>query len=208
MSVVTSNIVALWIALVVQFGLIVLVVRQLGLISLRLPAESKPLLTAQGLDLGVQAPDFGAMDLESGAPVSFTQFLGRKTLLFFVSPTCHPCHELLPEIGDLSRSVPSDIGLLLITSGAEATNREFMRQFKLRVPIWIQDQSEAVARLYSAQGITPFVYAIDEDSRVRFKGLARGSELLALVRLLDQPYHDHPGGIGHIVDLLEVAGSG
>jgi methylamine dehydrogenase accessory protein MauD len=207
MDAVSSNIIALWSIVGIEFVVIVLLVRQIGLISLRLPPARSPLPAQQGLELGTEAPEFTALELKTGRTLSMSEFLGNKLLLFFISPTCGPCHRLLPQLAEFWRGVDHDgIEVILISSGEASTNEELLHQFKIPFRILLQSETERADELYRVSGITPFVFAVDSERRIRFKGLVQSAgELDQLVEFLDQPYHEHSSDEKVFVDVLEGA---
>jgi methylamine dehydrogenase accessory protein MauD len=90
-----SNII-LWVAVVVLACVVAALARQLGVLYERV-APAGALMLGKGPTVGDQAPVISVEDIdgtarEIGAPGP------RSTLLFFLSPTCPLCKELLPAL--------------------------------------------------------------------------------------------------------------
>lgn len=102
------------------------------------------------LPLGAIAPDFELPDL-TGKTFSFEHLLGRgKALLFFfVSPNCHPCEALLPEIEAWQAELKDKVECVLISSGAAKENAEKFGSHKLK-QILLQENKE-VSSLFHAK---------------------------------------------------------
>jgi len=111
--------IALWL-LVIALTLIVLgLVRQLGLIHLRLGPEQNVLTTKEGLELGSPAPDFRATDIVQGKEITLADLKGRQSVLVFVSPSCSPCLELMRI--NPCHSTTNSRGILPLTCPAAAS---------------------------------------------------------------------------------------
>ena len=52
------------------------------------------------LEIGSQAPDFTAETLD-GEAMTLDDYAGKSIALIFVSPTCKPCLNKLPELHEL-----------------------------------------------------------------------------------------------------------
>src|SRR6185436_18423543 len=94
--------VLLWIAVVALAGVVVALVRQIGVLHERVfPVGA--LVMPGGPKVGEAAPSEAVTDLAGRAlTIGGAAADGRQTLLFFVSPTCPVCKTLLPVVTQLA----------------------------------------------------------------------------------------------------------
>jgi methylamine dehydrogenase accessory protein MauD len=167
----------LWIALdIAQWSIIVGLsfivmglVRQQGLILLRLGIDPGVLITKEGLERGASAPDFEAFAVQSGKVVRLSDFRGRRVALVFLSPTCVACRELVPHLNEIARSRQGQLQLVAVMNGGGATCAEFVRRFKVRIPLLV-DSTNAIAQSYGVVA-TPFAFLIDEWGTILIRGV-------------------------------------
>lgn len=84
--------VALWVLVILQTIIVLGLVRQLGILQIRLGPEYNLLATREGLELGFPAPDFHATDVTHRREISLTDLKGRPAVFVFISPSC--CYRL------------------------------------------------------------------------------------------------------------------
>lgn len=77
----------------------------------------------EGLPIGSPAPDF-VLPATNGREVSFENIMaqGKSMLFFYVSPTCTPCAELLPEIEAWQEDLKDNVNFVFFSSGTAAEN--------------------------------------------------------------------------------------
>lgn len=155
--------VALWILVVVLAVVVLGLVRQLGVIHLRLGPEDKLTTTHEGLDIGSYAPEFTAIDVMHGRKVGLADLKGRHSVLVFISPTCGPCIQLMPHLAVFQRERRRKISVVVVShSGAEAASDLAATQ-KGTMTV-LTDPTGTIAQAYQAQA-TPFAYHLDKESR-------------------------------------------
>ena len=164
----------LWLAVLALGLLVVVLVRQIGLLHERL-APVGALAAQQGPQVGEPAPELQLSDL-SGAPVSIGGAASRaRTLLFFLSPTCPVCETLLPTLLRVARQESPGLRLVLASDGDPEEHRQFRRDKKLEdVPYVLSTELGmrfAVAKL-------PTAVLIDEAGVVRSRGMVNTREHL------------------------------
>lgn len=164
-----ASYVLLWLIVVGMAFLLMGVLRQLGLIYLRLGPDPGALITPEGLARGSQAPDFKAVELLSGQPIHLSEFRGRRVLLAFLSPTCSPCRDLLPYLNEIAHRQRGKIEVISICQGSQATCMEFGRVYLLQTPL-VADPTNAIGAQYDA-GFTPFAFVIDEEGIILIRGV-------------------------------------
>ena len=98
MSALAISNVVLWVLVLGLAGVLLAVVRQLGVLHERI-APAGALMLNRGLKVGEAAPVVAVADLEGRThEVGAARADGRSTLLLFVSPTCPVCKTLLPAV--------------------------------------------------------------------------------------------------------------
>jgi methylamine dehydrogenase accessory protein MauD len=167
--------VLLWIAVVVLGGVVLALVRQIGVLHERVfPVGA--LVAPGGPKVGEAAPVATVTDL-AGSPVRVggADPAGRRTLLFFLSPTCPVCKTLLPVVLDLARSERPPARVVLASDGDEAEHRAFAARADLRdVPYVL---SREVGLAYQVAKL-PYAVLIGGDGVLQAKGLVNTREHL------------------------------
>jgi methylamine dehydrogenase accessory protein MauD len=162
----------LWVAILVLLAMVIALARQVGVLFERV-APMGALVTDSGPELGATAPEFklGTLDGHSiDLPMS-----GVSTLVFFLSPTCPVCKKLLPIIKSVQQSERAWLKVVLASDGNMPEHLMFWRSAGLTGFPYV---------LSSELGITyrvsrlPYAVLIDEQSKVRAKGLINSREQL------------------------------
>lgn len=175
-----ASYVVLWTIVAGLSVILVGVLRQLGVIALRLGPEPGALITREGLERGALAPDFAAGDVRTGHPVRLGDFRGQRVLLVFVTPTCIACRQIASDVNDLSRARRGDLEAIVVCYGSAVTCGEFASAYRLKTPLLV-DATNAIAESYDVR-MTPFGYLIDEDGVVRIRGVVNSfAQLEALI---------------------------
>jgi methylamine dehydrogenase accessory protein MauD len=167
--------VLLWIAVVVLAALVVALVRQIGVLHERVfPVGA--LVMPGGPKVGEAAPVVTATDLAGRAlRVGGADEAGRRTLLFFVSPTCPVCKTLLPVVRALAASAAAPTRLVLASDGARAEHEAFVARAGLGDVPYVLSSELGMAHQV---GKLPFAVLIDEHGVLRAKGLVNTREHL------------------------------
>jgi len=172
-ALVISN-VLLWIAVVALAGLVLALLRQIGVLHERV-SPAGALLGGEGPQVGEAAPVLEVADW-SGAPrrLGGADPEGRSTLLLFVSPTCPVCKVLLPVARSLRASEPG-VRLVLASDGPRAEHEPFVRAHGLERETYCL--SAALGRAYQV-GRLPHAVLLDAQGVVRARGLVSSREHL------------------------------
>ncbi len=120
------------------------------------PSLVKSRIKRDGLERGVEAPDFRLSRL-GGGELSLAEFRGRPLLVVFSDPDCGPCDVLAPRLEQRSRA--EDVRVLMVSRGEVRANEIKRREHRLSFPIVLQRQWE-ISKLY-AMFATPIAYLID-----------------------------------------------
>ena len=172
MELLTFAVVMLWAVVLVQFGVIYVLARQIGVLFERV-APVGAMISHAGPDIGARAPDLLLPNL-TGAPFSLGA-PGRARLVFFLSTTCPICKSLLPALKSIGRDEAAGLEVILASDGREALHRRL-----------IADQGlDGLRYTLSAElGMTfrisklPFAVLIGPDGVIRGKGLVNSREQL------------------------------
>jgi methylamine dehydrogenase accessory protein MauD len=169
-----SNLV-LWVVVLALGGIVLALARQIGVLYERV-APVGALAIGRGPVVGEQAPVIEAEALDGGAlAIGGPRTDGKRTLLFFLSPTCPVCKSLLPVVQSLARDERAGTAVVLVGDGAPEEHRSFARAQRL------DDLPYAVS---TALGVRwqvprlPFAVLLDADGVVRAKGLVNTREHL------------------------------
>lgn len=173
--------VALW-ALVIALAIVVLgLVRQLGVIHLRLGPDGNVTTTTEGLALGSAAPDFRATDVIRKQEVTLAGVRRRPTIMVFVSPWCRPCLELIPHLIKFYRHWSKQVNLVVVSQASAEDTAELAATHKLPMVV-VADAAKTISEAYLVRA-TPFAYRLDKDGKVQRRGIV--NDLDALEALLE-----------------------
>jgi methylamine dehydrogenase accessory protein MauD len=173
-ALVVSN-VLLWLAVLVLAGVVLALLRQVGVLHERL-APVGALTGGEGPAVGEPAPILEVADWNGD-----TQRIGGRddahtsTLLFFVSPTCPVCKTLLPIVHSIAVAEGPGLRVVLASDGPRAEHEAFVRRHTLDRTVYVL--SEALGLAYSV-GRLPHAVLIGADGVVRGKGLVNTREHL------------------------------
>jgi len=176
-----SNI-ALWVIALIQGCVLVVLVRQIGVLHLRLqPAGART--TNVGPEIGTTLPEIQANDIHGSLAPVITY--GRARLLLFIAPPCDACRELLPAAKTIARNERGGLDVVFVTAFEdEAVNRTYVAQQGLGD--WPYIMSAHLAQEYGVLG-TPYALAVDAEGVVRAKGIVNHIEHLeSLVEALSR----------------------
>lgn len=123
-----------------------------------------------GLEVGSFAPDFVAETVE-GKRVTLETFAGRLVAFIFISPTCVPCRESLPEYEHLRPlAAHAGVELVLVNVGEAAKTQWLIDQFDLTLTVLVAPRtSNTFMKEYKVSG-TPSYCLIDTNREVLASG--------------------------------------
>ena len=173
-ALVVSNVV-LWAAVLLLAGVVVALVRQIGVLYERV-APAGALMVGRGPGVGDAAPVVRVQTLSGavrdiGAPSPDR----RATLLFFLSPTCPVCKALLPALRSAVRSEGHWLDLVLASDGTREEHEPFVREQQLDPSAYVL--SPALGITYRVEKL-PYAVLLDAAGIVRSKGLVNTREHL------------------------------
>lgn len=156
---------ALWVVVVVQTLVLLEVLQQVHALAQRVGPEPGALLSADGLQRGVVAPQIGARDLFSGQVFETLPQGDRASLLVFLSPRCDACRSLATELPAFSRAAEREAAVFVVCSGAGGECAELARAAGIESR-YLLDEDQSVSRRYHALR-TPTAVLVGVDGLVR-----------------------------------------
>lgn len=148
---------------------VIALIRQVGLLHLRIkpvPAMEHELGPAKGFPLVLPA------ELSSLATR-----LAARYVVAFVSPTCRVCGPLVPILGHLNRSLPGDMGLLLVLDASEERATEYLTGKGVRLPFVANSTAFTTNQVPGA----PWALITDSDGVVLAGGAVNTLEQIELL---------------------------
>lgn len=118
-------------------------------------------------DRGFPAPDFEAIALDDGEPVSLTKWRGQYVLLNFWATWCPPCLEEMPSmtaLADEFRAKGFEVVAISSDKEGAAIVQPFVDKIQPSFPI-VLDPGGKVAKLYGATNL-PVSFLIDPTGKV------------------------------------------
>lgn len=192
-ALVVSN-VLLWLAVVCLAGIVVALLRQIGVLHERI-APTGALVGAESPRVGESAP---ALEIANwtGEPLRIGGAAqdGRTTLLFFASPTCPVCKTLLPHVAAIGNAERDDLRLVVASDGPRAEHEAFVRGFGLDRGEYVL--SAALGRAYQV-GRLPYAILLDAAGVVRARGLVNTREHL------ESLFEAQLRGVGSVQDFAQ-----
>lgn len=163
----------LWIAVVVLSLVIVALVRQIGVLHERVfPVGA--LVMPSGPKVGAAAPSLAVTDIAGRAvAIGGVDAAGRRTLLFFVSPTCPICKTLLPVVRALVAAAQPPTRLVLASDGDVEAQRAFVARAGLGDYPYVVSSDVGLA--YQVAKL-PYAALIGADGVLLAKGLVNTRE--------------------------------
>lgn len=177
-----ASYVVLWLLVLALAFLLAGALRQLGLLQLRLGDDPGALITDTGLERGTLAPDFTALDSESGELVTLSELAPVPRMIVFASPGCLSCRELIPGLNEVRKTRGREFDFLVVCRGDPESCQAFGRMNRLEAPM-VVDTTGQIEKDYIVT-LTPFAYLLDHERNVVIRGLA--NDWRQLESLLEQ----------------------
>jgi methylamine dehydrogenase accessory protein MauD len=173
-ALVVSNVV-LWVTVVLLAGVVAALVRQIGVLYERV-APAGALMVSKGPEVGDAAPLVHAEDIAGTVrAVGGARADGRSTLLFFLSPTCPVCKQLLPALRSAARAEGSWLDVVFASDGPHAEHVAFAREQALDGFAYVLSP---LLGMTHQVGKLPYAVLLDAAGIVRAKGLVNTREHL------------------------------
>jgi len=173
MTLLVFAVAALWALVLVLATVIVVMLRQIGVLYERI-SPMGALMDSAGPQVGEPSPRFQPASL-TGPPIAVGGATGRAQLVFFLSPTCPVCKQLLPVLTSIRSDEKAWLDVVLASDGDEAKHRDFIRRRRLGAFPYVLSSELGLA--YRVQRL-PFAVLTDKAGVVRAKGLVNTREQL------------------------------
>jgi methylamine dehydrogenase accessory protein MauD len=171
-ALVVSN-VLLWIALLCLAGVVLALLRQVGILHERI-APAGALVGSEGPAAGDPAPAFDLSSWSGQAlRIGGRDPEARSTLLLFVSPTCPVCKTLLPIARSVCAAEDRAARLVVASDGPRDEHVAFVREQGLAAGRFVLSSELGIA--YRV-GRLPYAVLIDAEGVVRARGLVNTRE--------------------------------
>jgi methylamine dehydrogenase accessory protein MauD len=191
-ALIVSNL-ALWTMVVVLAVVVVVLVRQIGVLHERI-APAGALVTGSDPKVGDQAPEFSVEDWAGALQkVGGVSADGKSTLLFFLSPTCPVCKTLLPVLDSVRRAEGSWLRIVLASDGAREEHEAFVSAHRLDQYPYLRSTELVLA--YRV-GKLPYAVLVDADGVIRARGLVNTREHL------ESLFNAKERGVGSVQEYL------
>lgn len=180
-GILTFAIIALWLVVLTMAVIMWVMLRQIGVLYERV-APVGALMDSAGPQVGEASPVFSLQSL-TGGPVLVGTSNTKATLVFFLSPTCPVCKQLLPVLHDIKSAEDAWLNIVLASDGDPEKHIEFIGRRKLSGFPYVLSSDLGMA--YRVQRL-PFAVLLDASGTVRAKGLINNREQLeSLFNALD-----------------------
>jgi methylamine dehydrogenase accessory protein MauD len=167
--------IALWLVVVALAATVLALARQIGVLHERI-APLGALTIDKGPKVGDAAPIFDLDTLNrSSLTIGGPSANGLSTMLMFVSPTCPVCKKLLPIVRSMAAKETPWLRVVFTSDGDEPAQREFVSRYRLEsFPMALSSELGMTYRVSKL----PYAVLIDEEGRIRAKGLVNTREHL------------------------------
>lgn len=180
-GILTFAVIALWLVVVAMAVMMWVMLRQIGVLYERV-APVGALMDSAGPEVGEASPLFPLQSL-TGGTVRVGAEGAKATLVFFLSPTCPVCKQLLPVLSDIRSAEDAWLDVVLASDGSPEKHIEFIDRRKLSGFAYVLSSDLGMA--YRVQRL-PFAVLLDRTGTVRAKGLINNREQLeSLFNALD-----------------------
>ena len=165
--------VLVWIGLIGLLLAVLALARQVGILHERLTPVGA-LTMDHGPKVGEPAPVFTLSKL-GGGEISIGATAGRSQLLFFLSPTCPVCKQLMPILRSLSAHEAASLEVVLASDGAlEEHQRFYVREKLAPFPYVLSTDLGMTFRISKL----PYAVLIGPNGVISAKGLINNREQL------------------------------
>lgn len=173
MSLLVFSNILLWVVLLVQLGVCFALARQIGILFERVSPVGA-MISDAGPALGDKVAPLALPNL-NGPGLTLGDSAGCSQLVFFLSTSCPICKALLPALKSIRADEGKWLEVILASDGREALHRRLIEAEGLEAfPYVLSSElgmSFKVAKL-------PFAVLLDQNGRVRAKGLINSREQL------------------------------
>ena len=167
------SVAVLWVAVGVLAVVMLALARQVGVLHERV-APAGALLTRAGPAPGERAPVIDVRTFDGEVlTVGGASGVGRRTLLFFLSPSCPVCKTVLPTVLRVAAGETPAIDVVLASDGRPEEHAALAAEFRAQALPYVLSTELGLA--YQVAKL-PYAVLIDADGVVRAKGIVNTRE--------------------------------
>jgi methylamine dehydrogenase accessory protein MauD len=167
------SVAVLWVTVGVLAVVVLALARQVGVLHERV-APAGALLTRAGPAVGDRAPVLDVRTFDGEAlTVGGTSVAARRTLLFFLSPSCPVCKTVLPTLLSVAAGETPAIDVVLASDGRPEEHVALAAEFRAKALPYVLSTELGLA--YQVAKL-PYAVLIDADGVVRAKGIVNTRE--------------------------------
>jgi len=167
--------IALWVLFLVQCIGLLMLLRQVGMLHLRINPTGARMLPP-GPDIGERVKPILLKDLDDQERhVSVNHAMAKDLLILFLSPVCRTCSSLIPSVKAVLRENSELECAILLFSDDKELCRKFRRKHRLSQ---VFCSYTLRARDHFQIGLTPYGVVIQRDGIVLAKGVVNQIEHL------------------------------
>lgn len=167
------SVAVLWVAVGILSVVVFALARQVGVLHERV-APAGALLTRAGPAPGERAPVIDVRTFDGDAlTVGGVSAVGRRTLLFFLSPTCPVCKTVLPTLLSVAAGETPAIDVVLASDGRPDEHAALAAEFRAQGLPYVLSTELGLA--YQVAKL-PYAVLLDADGVVRAKGIVNTRE--------------------------------
>lgn len=180
------SIIALWVLVLFETGLLLLLLRALGELRQKgtLASTDRRSLNRGGLAVGEKAPSFVAIDYDDNQ-ISLEGYQGQRRILAFISPGCSACSGAIETLNVFLKK-EQGVTVLVLGELNSSRNHAYATEHSAQMPI-LTPTPGVEEELYRVRAL-PFVFVIDEVGIIRAKGVVNESEHLQMLLLEAFPH--------------------
>ena len=132
----------------------------------------------EGLPIGAPLPEFTTFSID-GEKVSSTKIFSAQNsaLMVFVSPSCHPCNALMPELLNWQEKLKGKLDFVFISSGKPSENKEKFNLLSNK--IFLQKDRE-ISELFGVQW-TPTAVFVNKHNKIASKPVLGNDAIKSLL---------------------------
>ena len=167
-----ASYVILWVVTVAMFVVLLVVLRQLGLMYMR--GGGAPRLE-EGPPIGAIIPRFEEAEDVGGAEISFPDELAELSFLLFTSPRCRICEDALRGIAEITRDF--DVRVVVVSEGDAEQNRRLREIVDGGASFTSSPARQRILQVHTH----PYGVVTDRDGIVLDKGVVNGTRDLEVL---------------------------
>ncbi|ACT60412.1 redoxin family protein [Hirschia baltica] len=174
MSLTLFAILTLWVVVLAIVVMMWVMLRQIGVLYERVSPVGA-LMDSSGPEVGAPSPLFSIQNLNGPDNVMIGAEGDKAKLVFFLSPTCPVCKQLLPVLAGIRSEEGDRVDVVFASDGDANKHREFIAKNRLKDYPYVLSADLGMG--YRVQRL-PFAVVIDAEGIVRAKGLVNNREQL------------------------------